>query len=224
MKKLSIGLFLCLLSGNSLWSQSSYSEHVISEGIRQGDVLFSVFAGGMRPAHKTGIKASGIDSELPWGGTGGQYGVGGVRFFHDYIGFGLELNGANTTYASKMRSGVQFKTAMDVWSTFLTSRININPYHPVRLYVPMGAGLSLARSRWKNVSVDTSDENTDVSLGYFIGACIETNWNSQDQSVGLEVRYSNFGFNKAQYIDKVQLSGQGRYGYLSVVLKLSYRF
>ena len=225
MKKILVmGIFL--LAGVMGYGQSVYSERLIGPGIEKGDVIFSVLLGGTRPAHAADMHVQGgeVNANVDWGSNGGMYGLSGIYFPNAYLGYGMEINGMDTTYASKQFNTTQIKTAMDVWSAMLSGRLNINPHQSVRLYVPAGVGLSLARSRWRESDTGQSAEDTYLSVGYFIGAGIETNLNSNDRSIGLEVRYTHFGFDKEQFLGGFKLSGQKNYGYLALLLKLNYRF
>lgn len=225
MKKILLILGL-VCSGLCGYGQSAYSEHIIDTGIEKGDVLFSLLLGGTHPAHHATmqVQGNGINDTVDWGSTGGMYGLSTLYFLNDYVGYGMEVNGMDTTYAVQRVDNVQIKTAMDVWSAMLSGRLNMNPHQSVRLYVPVGAGLSLVRNRWRLPDTNQSAEETYLSLGYFIGAGIETNLNSKDHSIGLEVRYTRFGFDKDQFLDGLRLSGRQGYGYLAVLLKLNYRF
>ena len=223
MKK-TLCLFLLLGVGLCGYGQSDYSEHTAAPGFAAGDQLFSVFIGMASPRGKSGVRVGNPGKELAWGDNGVQYGIEGMQFANPYIGYGLEISGMNTTYAAKNVGGVNYRTAMDSWNGLLRLRLNINPYNPVRVYVPVGAGMTYVRSRCYTSASSESSVGHSLSFGYFAGVGLETNWTRSGQSVGLEVRYHGFGFDTDKMLDGQTASGNKNLGYMSVLLKMNYRF
>ena len=206
-------------------AQSAYSEHIIEEGIRRGDTLFSLFAGGASPTNATfDVNVSGKSEEMKWGKTGVEYGVSILYFVHDYVGFGLEASGMNSTYARKWIGNTEYKTATDLWNGMIVGRLNFNPYQSVRMYLPVGLGLTWARNRWKTNDDQTSPTEKSLSYGYFVGIGLETNFDGLDKSVGVEVRYNGFGADLDNRLGVARMNGKHQMEYVSVLFKLSYRF
>ena len=223
MKKVLI-LFFLLSTGLVGYGQSDYSAHNAAPGFATGDRLFSAFVGMASPNGKSGVRVGNPEEELAWGDNGVQYGIEGMAFATPYIGYGLEISGMNTTYAAKKVAEVNYRTAMSLWNGLLRLRLNVNPYHPVRLYIPVGAGMTYARSRCYTNTGSESMVGHSLSFGYFAGLGLETDWSRAGQSVGLEVRYHGFAFDTDKLLDGRPASGNKNYGYLSVLLKLNYRF
>ena len=207
-------------------AQNAYNEHEINAGIRQGDTLFSVFVGGATPMDADALKVdlNGQREEMKWGKMGVQYGVSVFYFVHDFFGVGLEASGVNSTYAEKWIGNTQYKTATDLWNGMILGRININPYQPVRVYVPAGVGLTWARNRWETDDGQKAPIEKSLSYGYFVGVGIETNFRREDKSVGLEVRYNGLGADLDNRLAGATIREKNNLAYLSVLLKLNYRF
>ena len=225
MKKL-IVLLGMLLPGVLATAQSSYSEHQIGAGIRKGDTLFSLFAGAANPIDSAAFSLDINDTheEMKWGGTGVQYGMSVFYFVHDFIGIGLEASGVNSTYAQKWMGNTQYKTSTDLWNGMIVGRLNINPYQTVRVYVPAGVGLTWAQNRWRTDAGQRAPTEKGLSYGYFVGVGIESNFRGQDKSVGLEVRYNGFGADLDNRLAGAVIHGKRKLEYLSVLVKLNYRF
>lgn len=223
MKKLFVFLF-CISAGLFGYGQSDYAEHTVSPGFQAGDQLFSVFIGMATPRGKSGAYVGSSNEELAWGDNGVQYGFEWYYFTNPYVGYGFEIGGMNTAYAAKQVNAVRYRTAMDLWNGMLSLRFNLNPYDTVRFYVPVGGGMTYARSRCYMNTQKQSEVGRDVSFGYFAGLGAEMNWHGADKAVGLEMRYHGFGFDTDKLLDGRPASGNKNYGYFSVLLKLNYRF
>lgn len=227
MKK-SIIISLFLVAGMCASAQSLYRDHVIDTGITTGDYLFAVMLGAGFPHGDLGKNMSTWDdkSNLDWGKTGLNYGFSLQRFVHDYFGLGLEVSGFNTRESSLSsgyngtsgRVNTQAKTDAEIYNIMLSARLNVNPQHELRVYIPFGAGVTVARMhttiKEETAGVVTEDEGASNrnSLGYFAGLGIERNVWGEGGLIGLEGRYSNFGFHGS------------RYDYFSALLKFGYRF
>ncbi|MBP5403886.1 MAG: porin family protein [Elusimicrobiaceae bacterium] len=225
MKKIIVLLSVLFLTGLAN-AQNAYTEHEIDVGIRQGDTLFSLFVGGATPmaANAFNVDINDTHEEMKWGKMGVQYGVSVFYFVHDFVGVGLEASGVNSTYAQKWIGNTQYKTATDLWNGMILGRININPYQPVRVYVPAGVGLTWARNRWETNDGQESPIEKSLSYGYFVGLGIETNFRGKDKSIGLEVRYSGFGADLDNRLAGAIIREKNKLEYLSILLKLNYRF
>ena len=223
MKKI---LLLFLLAGVELtgYGQGNYSGLEADPGFAEGKQLFSVFVGLAYPRGTSGVRVGSDGEELNWGDSGVQYGVEVINFATPYIGYGAELSGMSTTYAVKNVTGTNYKNVMDLWNGMLRLRLNINPYNRVRVYVPAGGGMTYARSRCYASTQQESNVGRSVSFGYFVGIGLETDWARSGQSVGLEVRYHGFEFDTDKIVDGQTANGNKNYGYMSVLLKLNYRF
>lgn len=228
MKRNLVAICFLLLVGMVGYAQSEYSSHVIEKGIEKGDTLFSLFAGPAFPLNKSGIKVEsdlGM-KELEWGNTGTQYGFSVLQFINSYLGAGVEVSGMTTAHASKWVDDEKLKTSMNLINAMLTARVNVNPHNPVRFYIPFGAGITSAQGKVKVADSDEASIKARTnSFGYFVGAGLETNLGSKGGAIGIETRYTGFRFNTDKFGDDGEkIAGKRNYRYLSVLLKLSYRF
>ena len=221
-------------------------DHQIEQGITRGDNMVSVLLGAGFPLGDSGITAYDDAKEeslgkLDWGDPGVQYGLSVMTFLTDYLGLGLEISGMNTSKAEKNSSGTydsvdykaKYETKMNLFNVMLTARINANPEQRTRVYIPLGIGVTSAKGTVKfAVEVPEYDYSetekysaTSASLGYFVGLGVETNLDAANHwSLGAETRYSGFTFDTDKLVEGEKVEGKQHYGYLSVLVKLGYRF
>ena len=223
MKKI---LFIACLLFASMWAgaQSAYSRHVVSAAIAPDEVLFSVFLGSGQPMDSSAFNVKGTNQTLGWGKTGVEYGMSALYFVNAYLGFGLEVSGMNTTYATRWINDIQYKTSTDMWNGKILARLTLNPHNSWRVYVPVGFGLAWARNRWKTDLHSEQPVEKSLSYGYMVGIGLETNVRSPAQSIGVEVRYNGFGADLDTRVAEHFISNKRPLNYFSILLKLNYRF
>ena len=218
------------------------NKHIVESGITQGDNMFSFMLGGAFPLGDSGVDVE-ESSKPKWGGNGLEYGLSYLYFVNEYLGLGVEIRGMNTANASKRYSGSLgygtyselYKTKMDLFNFMITGRLNANPHEKARVYFPFGFGLTSARGTFKVdgfasgggsfVRYNESYKATTSSLGYFIGVGAETNLDDANNwTFGAELRYNGFTFDTDKLVPDTKLNGKQHYGYMSLLLKLGYRF
>lgn len=177
--------------------------------------------------------------KMRYADIGGRFDVSYTYFVNPYFGIGGEIGGTwfseekNQRFYPGYNQQIKEGFSMDLFNLHLTGRLNINPYDPVRLYIPFGGGLTVARGTYTYEYRDYwmpgwtepyENDGTTYSMGWFAGLGIEIE-SSPNLVWGAEVRYSNFAFDKDEYGWEHQgISGYDRYGYLSILFKVGVRF
>lgn len=218
-----------------------------AQGLKAGDQTVSVFLGGAAPLQESGIYSEEIlgdsvaNEELDWGDVAGVYGAQYLYSVSDHFAFGLEYMGYSFDEAEYERSAYfdrytwdksEVDSKMQVNNFMFAGRYTVNPQNNVRFYIPFGLGLARAKAtislEEERMSVgnryekdEYSESASSNSFAYYLGVGIEGNIN-QNWLWGAEARYSAFTFDYSKFggyeVDKKD------YSYLSILLKLSYRF
>ena len=231
MKKLAVlGVLLGVLFG--------FAASAKAEGIEAGTQLVSGYLGGSAPLQDAGLddlyyRDGGVYifhlNDLDWGDAGVTFGASYLYFLNDYFGLGGEISGTvfgeaeYDTYSPFGHS--TFKSSMSTFNAMAVGRVNVNPQSRVRVYFPFGLGLTSAKGEIKLDSPmgNDSTDGTTTSIGYFIGAGIETDLGESNWVLGGEIRYQGFQFDTAKY-DMDGISGKENYSYLSFMAKVGYKF
>lgn len=230
MKKVLAIVFLSVLCA---WPAAAQAQ-----GIEAGDQTVSVFLGGAAPVNESGVKVYTAYSsdELDWGDAAVSYGAQYLYALTPYFAFGAEFNGNNfddAEYDYRAYSGFSsqhynYQSSMNVYNFMAAGRFTVNPQANTRFYIPFGLGVASAKGKIKidasGVVANGSGEvsGTSTSFAYYIGAGLEGNLN-ENWILGAEARYQGFQFDNGKY-DVDGLSGKQDLGFVSVLLKLSYKF
>ena len=217
-----------------------------AQGIKAGDQTVSVFLGGAAPLQDSGVYSEDVlgdsvgNEELAWGDSSVSYGVQYMYAVSDYFAFGLEYMGNNFEESDYERSFFfdarnwgkeELESKMDLNSFMVAGRFTANPGNKIRFYVPFGLGLTSAKATLDIESKlmtggsllrdDASDSASSTSFSYYLGVGIEGDIN-ENWLWGAEARYSGFTFD----YDKFDNSNLGKkdLSYMSILLKLSYKF
>lgn len=182
-------------------------------GIQKGDWLLSLYGGagayisGTIHTPQASVEAKQV---LMWNG-----GLSGLYFINPYFGLGLGMemdqaldNGDNGEkhYGSWTGSGI-VSSKISLQKIMLLGRINLNPAHAARAYVPFGIGYGYVKEKRKveeyfsypNYSYrNTSDTLTDSTIAYFVGMGLEFDLTAY-VSLGIEGRYNMFRYEGEQY-------------------------
>lgn len=202
-----------------------------AQGIEAGDQTVSVFLGGASPVNESGVKveyAADRYEELDWGDAGVSYGVQYMYTLTPYFAFGAEYNGNNFDDAEydvySMFGHEKWESKMAVHNFMAAGRFTVNPQANTRFYIPFGLGLASAKSTitksYNGASEDV--DGTTTSFAYYVGVGLEGNLN-ENWILGAEARYQGFRFDNGKY-DVDEVSGKEDLGFVSVMLKLSYKF
>lgn len=187
-------------------------------GIENGSLLLSGFIGG-------GASVNKVDG-VEWGKDGGlSAGAQLMGFPTKYLGVGVEISGSSffettddTLYYYTNGYGYTYYDNMKVTASVLNimfaSRINFNPQHRVRAYLPMGLGVGLARFETKMFNHSYTEDST--GFAYYVGMGLEVSLNSRFV-LGVETRYNGFNF---KFEDGEKVYPQ----YLTALLKVSAKF
>lgn len=173
--------------------------------IRAGEWMLSVYGGAgtyLSGKVQTGQTQINAKQVVLWSG-----GLSGMYFLNSYFGIGLGLEtdqapesdrqGTSYSYYGKSTSKVSLYKAM------LLGRLNLNPAHPVRLYVPFGIGYGYVQDKQTHTeyvyngmytsAVNNNATHTDSTLVYFAGLGLEFDLTAT-VSLGLEGRYNRLEY------------------------------
>ena len=187
-----------------------------SKGISRGDWLVSLYGGagayiaGEVPVYGEKLEAKG---SFLW-----SAGLSGMYFVSEYFGLGVgieidelpQTHEKVTGYISSSPYGIEYKNGKGQLSArkiMLLGRLNLNPHHSVRAYIPFGVGYSRIKGEIEadlrvsmnmgshSISGNSSFTETESKneLAYFAGFGLEFNI-TQTVSLGLEARYNSFDF------------------------------
>lgn len=203
----------------------------LAQGIETGDQTVSVFLGGAAPVNESGVKveyAADRYEELDWGDSAISYGVQYMYALSPYFSVGAEYNGNNFDDAEydvySMFGHEKWESKMAVHNFMAAGRFTVNPQANTRFYIPFGLGIASAKGTITNTYNGRSQDvdGTSTSFAYYVGAGLEGNLN-ENWILGGEVRYQGFEFDNGKYgVD--ELSGKQDLGFVSFLLKLSYKF
>lgn len=223
MKKLLVAVFISMLCA---WPVAASAQ-----GIQTGDQTVSVFLGGAAPTNESGIKmeyAADRYEELDWGDAAVSYGVQYMYAVSPYFAFGGEFNGNNFDNADyevySFLGYDKWESKMDVYNFMAAGRFTANPQSNTRFYIPFGLGIASAKGTITKTDNGRSQDidGTSTSFAYYVGLGLEGNLN-ENWILGAEARYQGFQFDNGKY-DVDELSGKEDLGFVSVMLKLSYKF
>lgn len=219
MKKLLIALCAAVLS------TTAFAE------IQQGTWHLSVLGGAATPS--SSYAADGGDrpdvSDAAFGKTGIMYGIQALYNVTSAVGLGVEFNGAHfgtedsyDEWTGLLRNDVWAKS--DIYQLMFAGKLTFAPHHPVRFYVPFGAGLAHFKSEteWQNsilgnVQSGGSNSGSSTRPAWYVGAGVEVDL-SQKVFLGGEVRYDYFKVDGDEFMDNDHFS------YVGFLLKLGYKF
>ena len=184
-------------------------------GIEEGNWLVSLYGGaGTYLTGKTHINYTTIDADrvILW-----SAGISGIYFINRYLGFGigLELDQAPETdrkghesYSKSYREFGTVESKVSLQKALLLGRLNLNPAHSARLYVPFGLGYAYIKDKQKNqgvilngyssYNISCDRTKTDTTLVYFAGLGLEFDL-TERVSLGLEGRYNMFKYDDESF-------------------------
>lgn len=134
-----------------------------------------------------------------------------MYFLNPYLGIGLGLETdqapksdrqGKTSYGGFPYYG-ESESKVSLYKAMLQGRLNVNPAHPVRLYVPFGIGYGYVQDKQTHTkyvyngmytsAVNNNATHTDSTLVYFAGLGLEFDLTAT-VSLGVEGRYNRFGY------------------------------
>lgn len=199
-------------------SKTSYKQKDI--GVKSGDWMISIAGGGggyLGGSIKSDYTNYDMKNSSLWGAS-----LSITKFVNSYFGLGLEvggdlnINSSLTKYFWGPGYSGDISSQMSVYKLLLLGRINLNPGHATRLYVPFGVGYtSIEEKRSTEMATPAysfiTDKYTASSVGYFAGIGFEFNL-TKNVSLGLEGRYNGFIYHSEPF------------AYLNGLIKLNVKF
>ena len=190
------------------YNYQSYTPKADTRVISKGDTLLSLMVGGS-------LATDDIDG-VEWGEDGGVSYLGQAMFFpSEYIGFGAEFSGNNflSVYNTGLYSGLKIKG--DVYNIMYVMRFNFNPKSSFRVYIPVGAGMALAKLKEEHYLIGSYTHDSS-EFAWYAGFGIESSV-SDRVVLGAELRYNslNFKFDDGEKVTP---------NYLSALFKVGFKF
>lgn len=139
-------------------------------------------------------------------------GLSGLFFLNSYLGLGLGIEADQFQHAKSGARKYSYTFYMDVKSqislqkVMLLGRLNLNPAHASRLYVPFGIGEGRVHEKQQG-TIDSfiygyhyniDETKTKYTVVYFAGIGLEFDLTDY-VSLGLEGRYNQFVYNKSTF-------------------------
>jgi len=184
-----------------------------TSGIRSGDWMISL-AGGGGAYLKAPIDTGYGITDMKGTRNGGFWSasLSGMKFINSYFGIGLAVETNQHLDASSNISfyaageGGRIKPSIKTYNFMLLGRVNLNPAHAARLYIPFGIGYAAIKEKrsselyhWYPYYVEARTDNySDSSLSYFGGIGLEFDL-TECVSLGLEGRYNKFSYKKQPF-------------------------
>lgn len=166
-----------------------------SKGISRGDWLVSLYGGvgayvvGEIAEYEEKLEAKG---SFLW-----SAGLSGMYFASEYfgLGVGIEIDELPQTHDKLNVYTYEAKGKLSARKIMLLGRLNLNPQHSVRAYIPFGVGYARLKGEMELDlgGASFSLEESKDELAYFAGFGLEFNI-TQTVSLGLEARYNSFDF------------------------------
>lgn len=199
--------------------------------LEQGRHILGLRTGLGFQLQNSGITYSTNEGRINWGTLGAEAGLSYYYLLTSHVGVGADVSygdydGTNLTWSANNSAEDSTRLA----NLMLAARLTAGPSHPVRFYIPFGAGLVIAR---QNLSVHYHSthyekKKTDTSLGYFIGAGMEFDFGRSGWGLGLESRYNVFWYDTDKIVrgapSPIHGDGNRKYEYFSFNFNFTKRF
>ena len=207
---------------------------VAAEGIEAGQHKFNLYVETAAGLDRTGVEFT-EGKDYAWGNFGVGMGMSYFYFPSEYIGIGIDgaLKGfRGSEQENWFRHGHHWdveeaKLSMQQFQILGATRIYLNPQSRARLYVPLGAGISVVNGE---IEYDgdhwySYEENyATSSFTYYAGIGLEFEANN-GLVWGLEARYSAFDYNMGKLASRVGVETNiGKDKYESVSLLFTFGF
>lgn len=178
-------------------SKNPYKKQQEPVGIRAKDWMISIAGGG--GGYLDGMIKSDFGNYNMKNSTLISVSVSFMRFINSYFGLGLGVESdqnVRESYSFYFSNGV-VKSQLKVHKLMLLGRINLNPAHAARLYLPLGIGYSSIKEK-QNVQILSPYSSYDNSFSkssviYFAGIGLEVDL-TKSVSLGIEGRYNRFTY------------------------------
>jgi len=198
--------------------------------LTQGDRLLGARLGLGFQLENSGITYSGT-SRVDWGTLGADCGFAYYYLATDHVGIGVDFSYGDFDGGDLFVSSDKVSDETKLLNTMFSTRLTANPSSIFRWYMPLGLGLTFATQKLEihTAGLDYSAKDTDVSLGWFVGAGFEFDLGRKSTwSIGFETRYNSFRFHTNGLVRNAPppITGDGnrRLSYLSFQLRLNKRF
>lgn len=200
-----------LLGAGAVFAQDYYG--LQEYGLRKNTTRVELYGGMVLP--QGGWKDRDTNTEL--GKTGWSGGIGFQRNLVPMFSIGLDANYAQFGDSDKKADKSYYRTG--VATGLVVGRVNFFPAQATRLYIPFGAGVGHAFTRYEDKTAGTHKTTSSTNLAHMLGVGLEFDI---DESVifGLEGRY--YYVNTADDFRKE--FGRKHLHYIDVLLKFGFRF
>ncbi len=211
MTKKWIGTLFALFIGTVAMAQNGTNPY----GIAAGDVMLSAQGGYAISTNRLRHDPNGLSVAGNWGKEGGyEWGLSVLVFPKDIFGLGVEYNSNRfnaTDTGTWIGGGWHYsKSKVKVDNLMLAMRLNANPNHRVRFYVPLGAGVDFFRVKEEDIAgypPATSATKHYTGFAWYAGLGLESSI-TERLIVGLEARMNGAHMKKALFY----ATGIGRIG------------
>ena len=206
-----------------------------AEGIEAGQNKVNLYFESAFGLDRTGVEFT-EGKDYAWGNVG--FGMGLSYFYYptSYIGIGIDgsIKGFRGTQQEEwFQHGHHWhcdesELSMQQFQILGATRLYLNPESRVRLYVPLGAGISVVNGEIEYKSDDYWDRYDNnyatSSFTYYAGVGLEFEANN-GLVMGLEARYNAFDYNMGKLADRVGVPssvGKEKYEYVSLSFTLGF--
>jgi len=152
----------------------------------------------------SGVEYNNTGSRVDWGSLGTD--IGGYYYYALTPHWAV---GANSSFG--FFSGGDFTLGKNdnithythLYHNMLSARFTLNPAHVFRLYVPVGAGLTISHQKMDIYynKVSYHKKHTDYSFGWFVGLGMEGEVAHSGWSIGTEMRLNGFSYDYGKLVN-----------------------
>ena len=207
----------------------------VAGGIETGKSSVNLYFETAAGLQRTGVEFT-EGKDYAWGNVGFGTGLSYLYYPTPFIGFGIDgsIKGFQGTREEEwIRHGHHYyyddaELSLQQIQLLGAARVYLNPESRVRLYMPLGAGISLVNGK---MEYDTDsywhsheDNYTTSSFAYYAGVGLEFETNN-GLVFGLEARYNAFDYNVGKLADRVGVpnsAGKERYEYVSLLFSFGF--
>lgn len=208
---------------------------VAAEGIEAGKNQVNLYLETAFGLDRTGVEFT-EGKDYAWGNAGVGMGLSYLYYPSSHLGIGIDgsIKGFQGTKREEWyHYGHHWymdeaELTMQQFQLLGAARLYLNPESRVRLYVPLGAGISIVNGEMEYKSDyywDRYEENyTSTSFAYYAGVGLEFETNN-GLAFGLEARYNAFDYNMGKLADRVGAPssvGKEKYEYVSLLFTVGF--
>ena len=217
MKKLFI-FFIVLFLCAPVLAQLTQGQHILGGRVGIGFQL-----------ENSGISYP-TDNRVDWGTSGSEYGLFYYYLITRHLGLGADISYGDFEGGDFFVSVDKVNDDTMLLNLMLSAKLIANPSNAVRLYMPVGLGLTVSQQNMyvHRGGVDFANMATDCSLGWFAGLGFEFDIGDMGWSMGFETRYNSFRYETEKLVHDAPsgITGHGNrhMSYVSLHMQVNKRF